>query len=160
VTGRGRAQVGAAIAAALVAAVAAARVAPALAADPDASLVGEIAYDLKLAPAEVTGEVGAAAAVSLTIAPRAGYRLDRDGPLTIDLAVAPAGGVTLPRRRYQRRHAADVQADAPRFDLETRAKEAGDTTLKVTVRCWICRRTTCWPVREALAIAVHVNAAP
>ncbi len=108
-------------------------------------------------PDAVDAEIDAAAAVSLSIAPREGYTISRDGPLLIDLAATPADAVTLPRRRLQRRDAADAQADAPRFDLRFKARREGDHRLDVSLRFWVCARRTCRPVRAQRAVTIRAR---
>jgi hypothetical protein len=115
-------------------------------------------YALRVDPTEVALAPGDAGAVSLTIAPAAGHAIDRDGPLRVRLAAAPAGGIELARAHYRRGDAADAEADAPRFDLRFRAAAAGDYELAVDARFWLCRRYTCRAVRESRRIPVRVRA--
>jgi hypothetical protein len=113
-------------------------------------------YDIKLAPASVEAVTGAEGEVSLTIAPAEGYSIDRDGPLRITVAVEPAEGLDVPRRRYRRDDAADVRAEAPRFDLRYKAVKDGDYVMTIAARFWICRRYTCRSVREKRRVPVRV----
>jgi hypothetical protein len=118
-------------------------------------------YDITLAngAAATAGDRGA---VSLTITPRPGLTISSKGPLIVDLSVAPAEGIGLPRRRYQRRDAADVRAGAPRFDLRYHAAEPGEYAMRVSLLFWVCGRHSCWPVRteRTVPIAVAPGAAP
>ncbi|HTM20297.1 MAG TPA: hypothetical protein VL172_07320 [Kofleriaceae bacterium] len=108
-------------------------------------------------PESVDAEVDAPAAASLAISVRDGYTISRDGPVVIDLHADPPAALTLPRRRLQRRDAADAQADAPRFDLRFKARAEGDHHLLATVRFWLCAHRTCRPVRTSAAVTVHAH---
>lgn len=128
------------------------------AADPEP----EPGYELRVDPERAEHAPGDSGAVSLSIVPRAGYRIDRDGALVVRVAAEPAGGLELPRTRYDRRHAADARADAPRFDVRYRAVAEGGYELRMDARFWLCRTHTCWPVRaeRRAAIAVRAPAPP
>lgn len=120
------------------------------------------------APAEYAIELGDRAAVaagasgslSLTIRPLRGRRISQDGPLRINVAVAPEPGLRFARRAFRRRHAADPRADAPRFELGFAAESAGEFRVDVDIRFWLCARRTCWPVRERRRVVVEVTAPP
>jgi hypothetical protein len=127
---------------------------PVIAAGDEADEAG---YDLRVSPAEVDVEIGAEGAVSLTIAPAEGYTIDRDGPLRIRVEVQPDKGLEVPQRRFRRKHAADAQAESPRFDLRYRAAAAGDYTVAVEARFWICRKYTCRAARETRRVPVRVR---
>ena len=109
-------------------------------------------------PGRFDVDQGQSGTVSLTIAPESGYTISQAGPVRVALAAEPAGGLELPRRRYQRGHAADRMADAPRFDLAVHGARAGRYRLAVEVRFWLCRGRTCRPIRVARAVAVEVRA--
>ncbi len=117
----------------------------------------ERGYELRLSPEAVEVEVGVEGAVSLTIVPRPGYSIDRGGPLRIRVQVEPAEGLELPQKRFWRKHAADAQAEAPRFDLQYKAAAAGDFTVAIDARFWICQRYTCRAVRETRRVPVRVR---
>lgn len=108
--------------------------------------------DLALAP-------GARGAASLTIVPAPNRRIDASAPLTVRLAVSPAKGVKLVRRRLTRDDAADPRAEAPRFDLEVQADPdaSGPYTLTADVRFWVCGKKTCRPVRDRATLTIHVG---
>jgi hypothetical protein len=116
-------------------------------------------HDVRLAD-HVQLTAGATGVISLTIAPRARHTISRDGPVIVELSVEPANGLDLPRRRYRRADAADVEAEAPRFDLALRARQPGSYRLRVRARFWVCARRTCRPVREERTVAVDVAASP
>jgi hypothetical protein len=108
-------------------------------------------------PAEVEAAAARAGAASLTILGRGGRVVSSDGPVRIDVASA---SLQLPRTRYDRRHAADPAADAPRFDLRFTAPDAGDHELAVSVRFWVCGPRTCRPVRVSRTVVVRARARP
>ena len=129
---------------------------PAIAAGEEA----ESGYELRLSPEAVEVDVGAAGAVSLTIVLRPGYTIDRDGPLRIRVEVEPAEGFDVPKKRFRRKHAADARAESPRFDLRYKAAAAGDYTVAIDARFWICRRYTCRAARETRRVPVRVTKSP
>jgi hypothetical protein len=99
-------------------------------------------------------DAGTAATVSLTIAGTGGRVVSKDGPVRVALA---SETLEVKRARYDRRQAADPAADAPRFDLKFTAPSAGDHTLAVEVRFWLCGAKTCRPVRAKRTVAVHAR---
>ncbi len=116
-------------------------------------------YSIAL-PAEVAVAEKSETKVSLTIAPEPGRTISRKGPIRVSLAADPADGLELPRKRYRRADAADAQADSPRFDLAVRGRRAGKHRLLVSIRFWLCGRSTCWPVAAERSVPVEVTAAP
>jgi hypothetical protein len=116
-------------------------------------------YSIAL-PAEVAVAERAEAKVSLTIAPEPGRTISRKGPLRVTVAADPQDGLELRRRRYQRSDAADKLAESPRFDLAVRGRRAGRHHLLVSVRFWLCGRSTCWPVAAERSVPVEVTPAP
>jgi hypothetical protein len=111
-------------------------------------------YELRV-PDTVEVEPGAATTVSLTIAGTGGRTISKDGPVRVELA-SPT--LTLPRTRYDRRHAADPAADTPRFDLKLTAPAAGDHELALSVRFWLCGARVCRPVRTTKTVTVRATA--
>lgn len=128
--------------------------APAAPATP-AAIVG---HDIKLATSDSAG-VGQTRSLSLTIAPRPGHVISQDGPLRIDVSAEPPAGIELAKKRYERRDAADAQAEAPRFDIRYRAAAPGEHAVLVDMRFWVCGRHTCWPVREQRSVRITSRAA-
>ena len=112
----------------------------------------------ELRAADATVEVGAPAAISLTIAPAAGRTVSHDGPVRVELAADD--GLALARRRYVRKDAVDPAADAPRFELKLKAVAAGDHAIELDVRFWLCGAKVCRPVRAKRSVVVHVAAPP
>jgi len=140
-----------AAAAAAVAAVLAAGVAacgPARA-DEDAG------YEIRVATA-TTVPLGASSALSVTIAPSGSRTISADGPVRVSVDAPAALG--LPRRRYARRDAADPAAEAPRFDVKVKAKEAGDHPVSLDLRFWLCGPRVCRPIATRRTVVVHVPA--
>lgn len=116
-------------------------------------------HEIKLAASD-EARVGETRSLSLTIAARSGYTISRDGPLYIDLSDSGAEPriIELPKQRYERSDAADVHADAPRFDLRYRARAAGQTTVHVALFFWVCGARVCWPVSESRDVRIDVRA--
>jgi hypothetical protein len=108
-------------------------------------------------PERIELTAGQGGEVSLTIAPQSGYTISRSGPLRVSLSAQPADAVELPRRRYQRAHAADRLAESPRFDLALRGVRPGSHRLVIDVLFWVCRGRTCRPVRAERAVAIEVR---
>jgi hypothetical protein len=115
-------------------------------------------YTISL-PEQIELAAGQGGEVSLTIAPQAGYTISRSGPLRVSLSAQPVDAVELPRRRYQRAHAADRLAEAPRFDLAVRGVRPGRHRLAIDVLFWVCRGRTCRPIRAERAVAIEVRPA-
>jgi hypothetical protein len=98
--------------------------------------------ELSRGPATPKAAVGQKTAVSLTLLPRTGARLDPDAPLVIRLS---AEGAKLARALYQREDAVDPRAVAPRFELQL-TPERVDWKLSAHVTAWVCRGARCRPV--------------
>ena len=109
----------------------------------------------ELQATDASVEVGGQTSISLTIAPAAGKIVSHDGPLKIELG--GGDGLSLARRRYARKDAADPAADAPRFDLKLKAVAAGDHAIDVDARFWLCGPKVCRPIRARRTITVHVT---
>lgn len=108
-------------------------------------------------PAVAAATVGATVVLPLTLRPRAGFRV---APGPIEVTLAPVGtGLTAYRRVLRAGDAADPQAVAPRFDLAVRAAAAGEHSLAVETRAWVCGRYTCRPIHDRRTVVVRVTAA-
>src|SRR5262245_10472978 len=95
---------------------------------------------------------GERATVSLSILPRAGFRLLADGPLLVRLQ---GERVTPERTLYRRDDAVDPRAEAPRFELafrRPRAPAKEPATLTATLTFYLCRGERCRPVTEPVYI--------
>lgn len=114
-------------------------------------------WDLKI-PDRVELAAGAGGTLPIAIAVDRGLAISKDVALAIDLA--PDGAVTVKRRRLGRADAVDPDADEPRFAVALRADAAGDFTVKVHVRFWLCGRKVCRPIDARRSVAVAVAAPP
>jgi len=99
---------------------------------------------------------GSERVLSLTILPKAGFVISKDGPVLV--AAEPPDGLELRRRRLSRKDAADPRAEAPRFELRVRAPKAGSYSLPLAVRFWVCRKRACRPVSLQADVSVTVRA--
>ncbi|MBA2545128.1 MAG: hypothetical protein H0V17_36125 [Deltaproteobacteria bacterium] len=101
---------------------------------------------------------GASGIVPITISVDRGFSVSKDGPVIID--VVPEPGVTIKKRRLGRPDAADPEADLPRFVIPVRADTAGDHTVKLRIRLWLCGGKVCRPLDVKRQTTVAVAAAP
>lgn len=116
-------------------------------------------HEVKLA-ASVRAKVNEKRSTSLTIMARPGFVISRDGPVTVEVAPASAtseAGLTVSKRRYQRRDAADPRAESPRFDLRFTAVAVGTHELSVTSRFWVCDAHACRPVSDRRSVQIVVE---
>ena len=99
---------------------------------------------------------GGTGTIPISIAVDRGLTVSRDANVIVDL-VAPTG-VTIRKRRVGRSDAVDPEADAPRFAVPVRGDTAGDHTVRVRVRFWLCGGKSCRPidVRRTAIVAVTV----
>ena len=107
------------------------------------------------APDKLDLQPGTAGTLPIALAVDRGLTISKDGGLVID--IVPDTGVTIRKRRLGRGDAADPDADGPRFAVPIQADAAGDFTVKLHVRFWLCGGKVCRPVdtRRTVAIAVH-----
>lgn len=112
---------------------------------------GDAEYDVVVGalPAVKAGEH---ATVSLSLLPRAGYRLLADGPLVVRLA---GDGFTPDKALLSREDAVDPRAEAPRFELPFHRARAANATLTATLTFYICDADRCRPVTEPVYIRDH-----
>jgi hypothetical protein len=91
----------------------------------------------------------------ITIAIDRGQTISKDAGLTLD--VTPDAGIAVKRRRLARTDAIDPDEDSPRFAIPLRADAAGDFTLKLHLRFWLCGTKVCKPIdaRRSVTIRVH-----
>ena len=106
-------------------------------------------------PERVELAAGATATLAIDLALDRGQTISKDAGLVLDLA--PDGGVSLRRRRLGRGDAVDPDADAPRFAIPLRGEAAGEFTLKLHVRFWLCGTKVCKPVDARRTVAVSVT---
>jgi hypothetical protein len=105
-------------------------------------------------PERVEVASGSTGTLAIDISLDRGQTISKDAGLVLDLA--PDGGVSLKRRRLSRTDAVDPDADAPRFSIPLHAEAAGDFTLKLHVRFWLCGSKVCRPIDARRTIAVSV----
>jgi hypothetical protein len=98
--------------------------------------------------------------VPIAIAVDRGLTVSKDGPVIVELTADP--GVSIKKRRLGRVDAVDPEADAPRFAVAVRGDSAGDHTVKLHVRLWLCGGKACRPleIRRVATVAVAAPAAP
>jgi len=106
-------------------------------------------------PDRVEVAPGGTATLPIAIAVDRGLAISKDAALIIDLAPDP--GVAIKKRRLGRTDAADPEADAPRFAVPVRADAAGEYSVKLHVRFWLCGAKVCRPidVRRSTTVAVQ-----
>ena len=109
---------------------------------------GDSEYDVVVGALPAV-KVGEHATVSLSLLPRAGYRLLADGPLVVRLA---GDGFTPDKALLRREDAVDPRAEAPRFELPFRRARAANSTLTATLTFYICDAARCRPVTEPVYI--------
>jgi hypothetical protein len=107
-------------------------------------------------PERVEVASGNTATLAIDISLDRGQTISSDAGLVLDLA--PDGGVSLKRRRLSRTDAVDPDADAPRFSIPLHAETAGDFTLKLHVRFWLCGSKVCRPIDARRTVAISVTA--
>jgi hypothetical protein len=112
-------------------------------------------YEVRVA-SDVTIDLGANGAISVALVPANGRTISADGP--VRLAITAPEGLSLPRRRYARKDAADPAADAPRFDVRVKARDPGDHAVALDVRFWLCGARVCRPIATTRTVTVHVPA--
>ena len=105
-------------------------------------------------PEKVELAEGASSSLGIAIAVDRGLAISKDAAVIIDLA--PEGGVSVKRRRLGRADAVDPDADQPRFAVPLHGDAAGDFSLKLHVRFWVCAQRTCKPVDARRSVAVTV----
>lgn len=118
----------------------------------------EPGWELRV-PERVELTSGAAATLPIAIAVDRGQTISKDGGLILDIA---PDGVTVGKRRLSRTDAVDPDADAPRFAVPVHAEGAGDFTIKLHLRFWLCGNKVCKPIdaRRTVAVAVAPTPAP
>ncbi len=102
-------------------------------------------------PERVEMQVGSAGTLPISIAVDRGQSISKDGGLILDLA---PDGVAVKKKRLSRADAVDPDADEPRFAVPLRAEAAGDFTVKLHLRFWLCGQKVCKPIDARRTIAV------
>ena len=111
----------------------------------------EAGWELRV-PEKLEVQAGSGAALPIAIAVDRGQSISKDGGIILDLAT---DGVSVKKKRLSRADAVDPDADAPRFAVPVRAEAAGDFTIKLHLRFWLCGQKVCKPIdaRRTVAIA-------
>ena len=122
-----------------------------------ATAQGEPGWELRI-PDRVEVTSGASGTLPIAISVDRGLTISKDAALILDLA--PEGGVAIKRRRLGRGDAVDPDADEPRFAVPLHADAAGDFSVKVHLRFWLCGAKVCRPIDARRMVAVSVTAAP
>ncbi|HTL36705.1 MAG TPA: hypothetical protein VL326_26405, partial [Kofleriaceae bacterium] len=112
--------------------------------------------ELKI-PERVELTAGTSGTLPISLAVDRGKSISKDAGIVLDLA-PEGGGVTVKKRRLGRGDAVDPDADAPRFSVPLRAEAAGDFSLRVRLRFWVCGQKVCKPVDAKRSVVVSVAA--
>ena len=116
----------------------------------------EAGWELRV-PERVEMQVGSGGTLPIAIAVDRGQSISKDGGMIVDLAT---DGVAVKKKRLSRADAVDPDADAPRFAVPIRAEAAGDFTVKLHLRFWLCGQKVCKPVDARRTVAVTVAPTP
>lgn len=116
-------------------------------------------YDLKTAETRVAP--GAKGSTSVTIAAKGGWHVNMEPESPFKMTLSPDKGVEVTKAALGRADLAVKNEQAPRMDIAfTAPAEAGKKTINAELRFIMCQATACKPVKEKLALAVEVAAAP
>ena len=115
----------------------------------------EPGWELRV-PERVEMTAGKEGTLPIAIAVDRGQTISKDGGLILDLA---PDGVGVGKRRLARADAVDPDADAPRFSVPVHADAAGDFTIKLHLRFWLCGTKVCRPIDARRAVTISVAAA-
>lgn len=113
----------------------------------------EPGWELRV-PERVELVAGAGGTLPVAIAVDRGLTISKDARLILDLAPE---GVGVPKKRLGRGDAVDPDADAPRFAVPLHADAAGDFTVRLHVRFWLCGAKACRPIDARRTVAVAVR---
>jgi hypothetical protein len=116
----------------------------------------EPGWELRV-PERVDLVAGTSGTLPIAIAVDRGQTISQAAGLILDIA---PDGVTVQKRRLARADAVDPDADAPRFAVAVRAETAGDFTVKLHLRFWLCGAKVCKPIDARRTIAVAATPAP
>ncbi|MBV8760540.1 MAG: hypothetical protein JO257_24830 [Deltaproteobacteria bacterium] len=116
----------------------------------------EAGWELRV-PERVEMQVGSGGTLPIAIAVDRGQSISKDGGVIVDLAT---DGVGVKKKRLSRADAVDPDADAPRFAVPIRADAAGDFTVRLHLRFWLCGPKVCKPIDARRTVAIAVAATP
>ena len=105
-------------------------------------------------PERIDVALGASGVLPVAIAVDRGLTVSKDAPVIV--ALAPAVGVTIKKRRLGRPDAVDPEADAPRFAIPVRGDTTGEHVVKLHLKLWLCGGKICKPldIRRQTTIVV------
>lgn len=109
-------------------------------------------------PETIDVEVGTKVPVSVAFVPAEGFHIDRKGPLRIDLSAGQESGLKFKKSRLRWSDAVDRSSREPRFLIPIEGQRAGQETVKLDYRLWLCRAKICQPVRGSRSMQVQVKA--
>ena len=113
----------------------------------------EPGWELRV-PERIELVAGTPGSLPVAIAVDRGQTISKDGGLILDLAT---DGVTIKKKRLGRGDAVDPDAEAPRFAVPVHADAAGDFTVRLHVRFWLCGTKACKPIDARRTVAVAVT---
>jgi hypothetical protein len=116
----------------------------------------EPGWELRV-PERIELVAGTSGTLPIAIAVDRGQTINQDAGLVLDLA---PDGVTVQKRRLSRADAVDPDADAPRFAVAVRAEAAGDFTVKLHLRFWLCGVKVCRPIDARRTVAIAATPPP
>ncbi len=117
----------------------------------------EPGYEVRV-PVQLEVALGSSVVVPIAIAVDRGLTVSKDGPVIVDLVAEP--GLAIKKRRLGRGDAVDPDADAPRFAVAVRGEVAGERTVTVRVKLWLCGGEACRPLEVRRVTTVSVIAPP
>lgn len=98
---------------------------------------------------------GSLVAVTVVLTPSAGYKVNDEYPLSLQIQ-GPAD-VAVPKARLLRADATSVRHDRAVFTVPVTPKVAGDKALSFTFKFALCTTTTCEPRKQALGFTLRVR---
>lgn len=108
-------------------------------------------------PERVELVAGAGGTLPITLSVDRGQSISKDAGIILDLA--PDSAIAIKRKRLGRADAVDPGADSPRFAIALRSDNAGDFTIRVRIRFWLCGTKVCTPIEARRNVTVPVTAA-
>ena len=107
-------------------------------------------------PERVELVAGTGGTLPITLSVDRGQSISKDAGIILDLA--PDSAIAIRRKRLGRADAVDPVADSPRFAIAVRSDNAGDFTIRVRIRFWLCGTKVCRPVEARRNVSVPVTA--
>jgi hypothetical protein len=105
-------------------------------------------------PERVELVAGTGGTLPITLSVDRGQSISKDAGIILDLA--PDSAIAIKRRRLGRADAVDPGAESPRFAIALRSETAGDFTIRVRIRFWLCGTKVCRPVEARRNVTVPV----